>query len=65
MFAVSAADARTAGRMSADSAATFGNFTQKLTARGLIPTPIDWHPDRSEGECPSYHPQASGHGHRL
>lgn len=64
MYAVSAADARTAGRTSFDSVATFGNFTQKLTARGPSPNAIDWCVDQLVRDRPSYRPPASGHGHR-
>ena len=65
MYAVSAAAARTDGRTSSDSVATqFGNFTQKLTARGPKFNANDRCADRSVRERPSYRPQASGHGHR-
>ncbi len=66
MYAVSAAKARTVGRTSSDSVASFafGNFTQKLTARGPKPNAIARYADRSVRERPLYRPQASGHGHR-
>ncbi len=65
MYAVSAAAARTDGRTSSDSvAALFGNFTQKLTARGPNHNAIVRCADRPVRDRPSYRPQASGHGHR-
>ncbi len=66
MYAVSASDARTAGRTSFDSVATvaFGNFTPKLTANGQKPKSIERCADRSVWDRRSYRPLASGHGHR-
>ncbi len=64
MFAVSAAESRTAGRTSFDFVATVGNFTPNLTARGPNPNAIDWCADQLVRDRPSYRPPASGHGHR-
>ncbi len=70
MYAVSASAARTDGRTSFDSVASFafGNFTPKLTANGQNPNPnpkpITWCADRSVRDRHSYRPLATGHGHR-
>ncbi len=62
MNAVSFSNPRTVGQTSAAAVATkiFGNFTAKLTARGLS---MDWLAAPS-WHSRSHHPSASGHGHR-
>jgi len=66
MYAVSAFTARTAGRTSFDSVATFafGNVTAKLTANGQKPESIERCADRSVRDRYSYRPLAPGYGHR-